>query len=128
MAKPMNVTMLFILFLMTGSGCGEPPETDSASHAQTKKVSAPVRPDPAEIIAQAESIYQQAKALEHAWITTSTQLAIARKALNESNRKASLVAAKRALLTAKASLLQAQRESEDWRGRVPEISEPSHPE
>ena len=120
--QPMKPALLLTLLLTPGFGCAEPQKTETAPHTSTTNISAPA-PGPAEIIAQAESIYQQAKAAQYAWIVTGTQLAIARKALVEGHAEAALTAARRALFTAKASLLQGEKESEVWQNRVPKISE-----
>ena len=72
----------------------------------------------ANMIAEAEAVYQEAKSLEHAWIITKTHLKMAKTALAQGDELQAMAAAKRALLTANASVKQAQVENTAWSGRV----------
>ena len=106
------------------AGCTEPqkveqvPLTEFSANGQLKSTMADTK-SLEEIMAEAQSVYEQAKAREHSWIVTAKHLAGARKHLAEGDRDAALVQARRALLTAKASLEQADIESKAWKARVP---------
>ena len=67
-----------------------------------------------DILAQAEHKYGEAKDLEHAWKTTRSQIAIARRAIKDNDEEKARAAATRALFTANASVKQAIRGREDW--------------
>jgi outer membrane lipoprotein-sorting protein len=72
------------------------------------------------VLAKAEQIYSKAKEQQHSWTTTAKMIDAARKALETGDENAAMVAAKRALFTAEASLAQAQSQEDAWQARVPQ--------
>jgi hypothetical protein len=70
-------------------------------------------------LSEAISLYNAAKEKNHAWIVTSTEIALAEQAIASGDLATAQQAAKRAHLTAQASLDQARLESQAWRARVP---------
>lgn len=93
--------------LMLTSACGEPESVDAVSEATA-----------AMVIDQARAAYKLARQKQHAWTLTADLIESASVALANNDETQALVAAKRALFTANASLAQAEKEQLAWRSRV----------
>ena len=72
------------------------------------------------VLARAKSIYAEAKEKEHAWVITARMIGAAEKELATGEEDAAMIAARRALFTAEASLTQAETQEAAWRARVPQ--------
>ena len=72
------------------------------------------------VLAKAKSIYAEAKGKEHSWTITARMIETAEKALATGDEDAAMIAAKRALFTAEASLTQAETQETAWQARVPQ--------
>lgn len=70
------------------------------------------------MLERAESIHEQARVMEHAWLVTGPLIAEAEAALAAGETAEAEALASRALLTAEQSLAQAERERDAWRERV----------
>ncbi len=99
--------VFFMVFLL--ASCADSEETLPADAAQESVQN---------IISQAETAYEEAKRLGHAWTKTNGFLQEARSALAAGNKIEARMAADRALFTARASVNQANREKDAWRDRV----------
>ena len=71
-----------------------------------------------DILSKAEGVYAEAKALEHSWTVTAKHIKSTKESLAAGHTEAALVSAERALLTAEASLAQANKESKAWKFRA----------
>ena len=109
------VTCSFIIL----AGCSDPSkdlasaEVDESSSVALEVVEIQI------LLSNADSVYETAKEKEHAWIITSRLLASARENLLVGDEEAAMADAKRALFTAEASVLQANKPDSDWQARVP---------
>ena len=94
--------------------------TDQDKHGQIEHKSEKIVPmtNVAAIIAEAEKVHLAAREKEHAWTVTGKHLKDAKEALAAGRTEAALVSAERALITAKASLKQAEIESVAWKDRA----------
>jgi hypothetical protein len=99
---------LFLLFLL-GACAGHDNRAGSVTLDQDIRA----------ILSEADVAYKAAKAKNHSWTMTARLLASAREALSAGNETTALVDAERALLTAQASLQQANKEENEWLTRVP---------
>jgi hypothetical protein len=79
-----------------------------------------VSEDAASVLASAKSTYAEAKVKQHSWTITAKMLEAAEKALATGDEDAAMIAAKRALFTAEASLIQAETQEAAWQARVPQ--------
>lgn len=105
------------ILMIAITSCAEPSENKTSESESTKTVVTTIdnkEQSIADILAQAEQKYSEAKTLEHAWKATRAQIVIAHEALKENDQEKAKDAATRALFTANASLKQAQRGKEDW--------------
>ena len=114
-----------ISLLMTIVGCTESETlkrevvTDkNGANARSSSASA-ASENAISVLAKAKGIYTEAKEKEHAWTITANMMAVAEKALAADDEDAALIAAKRALFTARASLTQAETQKVMWQTRVP---------
>ncbi|MFT7685172.1 MAG: hypothetical protein ACI9FB_000515 [Candidatus Azotimanducaceae bacterium] len=107
-------TLIFMLTLLLVS-CTEPKEIQDTS---MNKVNIRLDPSVIEILENAEKIHKQASDREHAWIITTKHVQTSREALAAGHTEEALISANRALLTAKASLNQADTEETAWKARV----------
>ncbi len=73
--------------------------------------------DPSDLIRQARTLHQEARALGHGWNVTGDYLRRAEEALEDGDGDQALRLARRALGTARASLEQAETEREAWEPR-----------
>jgi hypothetical protein len=72
-----------------------------------------------DIIDEAQIAHQTAIDQDHAWTKTSQFIRSAKDKLARGNEIAARTDAQRALFTANASVAQANREKDAWKGRVP---------
>jgi hypothetical protein len=75
-----------------------------------------------DIIDEAQTAHQTAIDQDHAWTKTSQFIRSAKDKLARGNEIAARTDAQRALFTANASVAQANREKDAWKGRVPTSS------
>ena len=101
--------MFVVGTLMLTAACSEP-----------KSVGVVADSGAAVVIEQARAAYVLAQQKQHAWTMTGELIEAADKALAQNDEGQALVAAKRALFTANASLVQADKEQQAWRSRVPQ--------
>ena len=73
-----------------------------------------------DIIDEAQVAHQTAFDQDHAWTITAQLLASAKDKLARGDENAAMVDAQRALFTANASVAQANKEKNAWKGRVPQ--------
>ncbi|WP_439102820.1 hypothetical protein [Congregibacter sp.] len=74
--------------------------------------------DPAETLARASELHQQALAQEHGWAVTEPLMEEARAAMEAGDSEKAQSLADRALLVAEQSLKQAETEKSVWQTRV----------
>ena len=109
MIKPLTLFgMLFSMLSLLLVACAQP-DTGSINKPMSVR----------DIIDEAQAAHQTAIDQEHAWIKTSQFLVSAKDKLASSDENAAMVDAQRALLIANASVAQANREKNAWKGRVP---------
>ena len=95
----------------------------ACTQPNTGSVDKPVSDKPVsvlEIIDEAQAAHQMAIDQDHAWTKTSQLLGSAKDKLASGDESAARVDARRALFTANASVAQANREKNAWKGRVPQ--------
>lgn len=115
MIKPLRVLGILSLALVA---CTQP-DTGSADTAVDK--GAPDKPvSVLDIIDEAQGAHQTAFDQDHAWTITAQLLASAKDKLASGDENAAMVDAQRALFTANASVAQANKEKNAWKGRVPQ--------
>jgi len=95
--------------------CAEPKE-DKALNSQAENINS--NTSVLEILEKAEKVHEHAAIKEHAWTVTVNHIQAARNALASGDTEDALLSANRALLTANASLSQADREEKAWQARV----------
>ena len=95
--------------------CAEPKD-DKALSSQVENANSNTRV--LEILEKAEKVHEHAVMKEHAWTVTVNHIQAARNALASGDTEDALLSANRALLTANASLSQADREEKAWQARV----------
>ena len=111
---------LLLLGLLVLGGCSQPESTETPAAetaAPAAKAAAEVSVDV--LIAKAEALYLQAREKEHAWMVTSRSITEAREALADGDEMRARQAAEKAVMTAEASLKQAEDETLAWQDRVP---------
>ncbi len=119
MIKPLRVLGILSLLLVA---CTQP-DTGSVDTAVDTAVDkgAPDKPvSVLDIIDAAQGAHQTAFDQDHAWTITAQLLASAKDKLASSDENAAMVDAQRALFTANASVAQANKEKNAWKGRVPQ--------
>ena len=109
-----SLTLIGILTLLLVA-CAEP---DSGSGSGDKTVSDKPM-SVLDIIDEAQAAHETAIEQDHAWTKTSQLLASAKDKLASGDESAAMEDAQRALFTANASVAQANREKNAWKGRVP---------
>ena len=115
MIKPLRVLGILSLLLVA---CTQP---DTASVDTAVEKGAPDKPvSVLDIIDEAQVVHQTAFDQDHAWTITAQLLASAKDKLASSDENAAMVDAQRALFTANASVAQANKEKNAWKGRVPQ--------
>jgi hypothetical protein len=90
-----------------------------ASCAEPETISADKPVSVLDIISEAQAAHLTAIEYDHAWTKTSQLLASAKNKLAMGDESAARADAQRALFTANASVAQANREKNAWKGRVP---------
>ncbi len=116
----LSALALVVLGLLVLGGCSQPESTETSSaEEQAPAVEAAPEVSVDALIAEAEELYQQAKEKEHAWIVTSRSIAEAKEALAAGDEATARQAAEKAVMTAEASLKQAEDEALAWQSRVP---------
>lgn len=108
-----SLTLIGILTLLLVA-CAEP-DTGSVDKPMPDKQMSVL-----DIIDEAQAAHQTAIDQEHAWTKTSQLLTSAKDKLASGDESAARVDAQRALFTANASVAQANREKDAWKGRVPQ--------
>lgn len=88
-----------------------PEEVATAEVAETK--------DFASLIQQAEDLYAQTKAANHAWSVNLDSLKDARQAAEEGDMDKAVANAEEAIELSRLALIQAQAEKDLWQERVP---------
>ena len=111
------LTLLGVLSLLLVS-CAQP-DTGSVDKAMSNKPMPDKRRSVPDIIDEAQTAHQTAIDQDHAWTKTSQFLASAKGKLARGDESAARADAQRALFTANASVAQANREKNAWKGRVP---------
>ena len=119
----MNIKTLLACFFLSLMivGCTES-ETLKREVPADKNVSSrsSVSEDAASVLARAKSIYAEAKVKQHSWTITARMVEAAEIALATGDEETAMIAAKRALFTAEASLTQAETQDAAWQARVPQ--------
>ena len=93
---------------------------DKAVAGNSSAGNSSVSENAAGVLASAKSVYAEAKGKEHSWTITARMIETAEKALATGDEDAAMIAAKRALFTAEASLTQAETQESAWQARVPQ--------
>jgi len=117
---------LFIFSLMALSlvACGKQDqavataETETETQAQAEAVVAETR-DFSSLIQQAEDLYAQTKAANHAWSVNLDRLKEARQSASEGDMDNAVANAEEAIKLAELALVQAEAEKTLWQDRVP---------
>lgn len=107
-----NLSVILAVLLVS---CAEPKD-DKALSSQVENANSNTRV--LEILEKAEKVHEHAVMKEHAWTVTVNHIQAARNALASGDTEDALLSANRALLTANASLSQADREEKAWQARV----------
>jgi hypothetical protein len=115
MKKPLALLGVLSLLLVA---CAQP-DTGSIDKPVTDKSISEIPRSVLAIIDEARAAHQTAIEQDHAWTRTSQLLASARDKLAMGDESAARADAQRALFTADASVAQANREKNAWKGRVP---------
>ena len=116
-----NMRLFFLACsVIVFDGCSEPRENSAGAQVrEASRVASEIDQDIQSILSEAQALYESAQEKEHAWIVTRKLLASAREGLSSGDQDAAMVDAKRALITAQASVVQADKPASDWRARVP---------
>jgi len=118
----MNTKILIagICTVLMITGCGESETLKRETTATARGNDNSHDQGAASVLAEAEMIYAKAKEKQHSWTITAKMIDATKKALAEGDENAAMIAAKRALFTAEASLTQAQSQEVAWQARVPQ--------
>ncbi len=111
--------MAWLLLILA---CAGPMEISGSADARTPEAHVAHNESVQTVIQTARQKFQQALKLDYAWRVTADLISEAEKRMAAGDTQGAHDAATRALLSAEASILQAEHESRVWRERLPKTA------